>query len=732
MSFFSELKRRNVLRVATAYVVVAWAIVQVVVTLRELFPEIPVWPGQALIVLLALGVVPVLLFAWSYELTADGFKRDAEVGDGQSRTEKAGHQLISLTVVAAIIGTALFAWTRDGNETTVEMPVPVQSVAKNSIAVLPFANMSADPQNEYFSDGLSETLLHLLAQVQELKVAARTSSFAFKGKDTDIRDIGAALGVAHVLEGSVRRDMDRIRITAQLIRANDGFHVWSETYDRDLTDVFAIQDEIASTVGVMLLANVLNPAEATRRRAIDTTNFKAYDFYLQGRAELLKASFEALQLAEQYLNAALNEDPDFLDAKVQLVLLVRTQADTGMRPFPESLQKITSLLDEVLASDPQHTWARSQRIELQAHLASAGGDNSAWQNAAVELRAIVTEAPNDIEVRLSLVSALRRTGNFEEAITIQRDVLEIDPLNAYLHELLAGLYSDTRNYAAARDALLHSVEIEPAAPNAWRYLGDAALQLGDGTLAVDSYLHAVASDSLDPEMPGRVAEELYLLGLPEQANEFHQRVLNLAPNAQDARNLEMLRAVSAGEIEQAVQFARDIIESEPERPTAWKNAWKILLFTSVGRGTEKEDIALMDAYVQDFSDLDKLEVSYAVNLFRGNTIDVLASVKTEAELQTFTRRLDELYQQRNIGKDAIPEEYLDWAIFFGNTDVAIKLALDDVFSNPVTSVRLWRLRFARPFMQEFMSDPRIQAALQRWEKQEERIRSEIRDYLAKR
>jgi TolB-like protein len=291
VSLFGELKRRNFLRVAAAYVIVAWVIVQVIVTLRELFPATPLWIGQTLIVLLALGVVPILLFAWFYELTPEGFKRDDEVGGDRSYADAVGRRLIYVTVAAVVVEVVLFAWTREADEPAAEAPKTLQLIAANSVAVLPFVNMSADPHNEYFSDGLSETLFHLLAQVRDLKVAARTSSFAFKGKDTNMRDIGSALGVAHVLEGSVQRAGDHIRITAQLIRVSDGFHAWSGNYDRELTDIFAIQDEIAEQVGVELLANILNPTESSRRRAVDTSSFKAYDFYLQARAETHKSSF---------------------------------------------------------------------------------------------------------------------------------------------------------------------------------------------------------------------------------------------------------------------------------------------------------------------------------------------------------------------------------------------------------------------------------------------------------
>ena len=733
MSLFSELKRRNVLRVAAAYVVVAWVIVQVTVTLRELFPATPLWIGQTLIVLLALGVVPILLFSWFYELTPDGFKRDIEIGDDQSYADAAGRRLIYVTVAAVVVGVALFAWTREADEPALEKPETVQSIAANSVAVLPFINMSANADNEYFSDGLSETLLHLLAQVRDLKVAARTSSFAFKGKDTGMREIGAALGVAHVLEGSVQRAGDRVRITAQLIRVSDGFHAWSGNYDRELTDIFAIQDEIAERVGVELLANILNPAESNRRRIADTSSFKAYDLYLQARAETHKSSFEALQKAEGHLRAALEEDPGFLDAKVELASVIMAQADVGMRTFAENVPKMMALAREVLDSDPEHPRARILVIEVEARAASKKGDFSVWKKSEPALREIVAAAPDDIEVKMTLARVVNRQGNADEALKILLEVLEVDPLNAWVYEQVASAYADKDDWAAARDVMLRAVRNQPDAPNAWLLLGRIAQVLGDGVLTVDSYLNAQSVDPLDKELPGRTAAFLYSIGLPEEAEEFRQYVIRMAPDSDDAQNLNLLRAVALDDLDEAIQLARDIIEGgQTERMTAWHNAWQVLMFLSAERGTEMEDIALMDAYLEHFSDLDKIEIGGLVNAVRSNAIDVLATVKTEEELKTYRNLTMEYYAQLNVGMEDYPQVYMDAEIIFGNKDAAMQIALDYVFTEPVTSMQFWRLRFARPFMREFMSDLQIQAALEHWEQQEGRIRSEVRDYLVER
>ena len=241
MSLFTELRRRNVFRVATAYLVVGWLLVEVSTTLLPTFGA-PDWVARALILLFAIAFIPVIVFSWAFELTPEGIKREKDVDRDASITGETGKKLNYVTIAAVVIGVAFLAWDKTGNRIAPPADEVVVTTGTPSVAVLPFVNMSGNAENEYFSDGLTETLLHMLAQIPELRVAARTSSFAFKGDEIDIREIAGALNVAHVLEGSVQRSGDRVRITAQLIRAQDGFHVWSENFDRTLDDIFAIQD----------------------------------------------------------------------------------------------------------------------------------------------------------------------------------------------------------------------------------------------------------------------------------------------------------------------------------------------------------------------------------------------------------------------------------------------------------------------------------------------------------
>ena len=250
MSFVTELRRRNVFRVAAAYLVVGWLVTEV---LTNVLPELgaPDWTARAVILIFAFGFIPAVVLSWFYEITGEGIRRDHEVdrsNPDHQRVVRKTDQITIATAVVLIIFVGLFSarYTADDSDG------PKLGTTVNSVAVLPFVNMSDDADNEYFSDGLTETLLHMLAQIPDLKVAARTSSFAFKDRNQSVQDIARALEVAHILEGSVQKAGDRVRVTAQLIRASDGFHVWSEVYDRTLDDIFAIQDEIAGKVGSAL------------------------------------------------------------------------------------------------------------------------------------------------------------------------------------------------------------------------------------------------------------------------------------------------------------------------------------------------------------------------------------------------------------------------------------------------------------------------------------------------
>src|SRR5438034_987081 len=262
MNFFSELKRRNVIRFAGLYLVGSWLLVQVASTVLPMFGA-PEWLPRSVVILLALGFLPALIFSWVFELTPEGLKRDEDVKPEESIAPQTARRMNRTIIAVLVLALGYFAFDK-----FVLAPrraaVPSESsssISSQSIAVLPFVNMSSDKEQDYFSDGLSEELLNQLAQIPQLRVIARTSSFSFKGKEIDVATIARTLNVANVLEGSVRKSANTLRVTAQLIRASDSSHLWSETYDRHLTDVFKVQDEIAGKVVAALKVTLLPTQE---------------------------------------------------------------------------------------------------------------------------------------------------------------------------------------------------------------------------------------------------------------------------------------------------------------------------------------------------------------------------------------------------------------------------------------------------------------------------------------
>ena len=490
MSFFTELKRRNVFRVAVAYVVASWLLLQVTDVLMQVL-GLPDSTGKFVFLALVLGFVPALVVSWVYEMTPDGLKKDAGITPQDSTAVHAGRKLDRITMILALIAIGVVVVDRlipeqavtpstDAQQAAAPIeaasPPPNQEAADRipSLAVLPFANMSPDPDNEYFADGISEELLNVLVDIEELRVPSRTSSFAFKGQNRDIRDIARELNVDHVLEGSVRKSGDRVRITAQLIDVSTDDHLWSETYDRKLEDIFAIQDEIAGNIIEALKVSLELEVSQT-----PTSNLEAYTLYLQGR-ELFRrrTSGEHLLEADRVLREAVEKDPALAEAWATLAMVQVTLPSYTKQTWADFLGPTIEIAERALALDPGQADARlaiGQVLGLQGK-----------HREALELFTAVTEQhPRHSQTRLWFAIALYKAGYLKQAFEQISVAVKLDPVHGAMLDWFARIA-----LAAGRPELVD--DMANRAIQLGRQQGRVSLMqlyIGEGTLSdVEPYI----------------------------------------------------------------------------------------------------------------------------------------------------------------------------------------------------------------------------------------------------
>ena len=469
-----ELKRRNVLRVGVLYVVIAWIILQVAGLLAQLL-ELPAWSGKLVLALLLLGFPLILIFAWAFEITPEGIKRESEVDRTQSITPQTGRKINLLTgtlggvAILLIVAQAFIPGLRPAARESSTNAAPAANGSSASIAVLPFVNMSSDKEQEYFSDGLSEELLNLLAKIPHLTVISRTSSFQFKGKNEDVRAIGQKLGVAHVLEGSVRKSADTVRITAQLVNAVDGSHVWSDTYDRPLNNIFAVQDEIAGEVVKALQLKLMGAIPQVSA----PDNADAYDLLLQARAVInRRRSAEDFTKAIGLVEQAIERDPNYARAWAELSRLAWFQATSAYVPYETGFEKARRTAKRAIELDPRLP---------EAYIALAGVESVYewdWSGAAAHIRQAEALDSANILMLSAKAGLARILGRVDEAIALRRRILERDPLstlgvmNLANNLIVAGRTSEARQYYN------RALEISPELGGAHQSIGDALLLEG--------------------------------------------------------------------------------------------------------------------------------------------------------------------------------------------------------------------------------------------------------------
>jgi TolB-like protein/Flp pilus assembly protein TadD len=642
MNFFTELKRRNVYKVAVAYAVVAWLLIQIATQVFPFF-EIPGWGVRLVVLFIAIGFPIALILAWAFELTPEGIKRAEDVTPNESITHRTGRKLTALIALVAVIALGLFLLQLSRRKAAVAPKNPAsapvseavaRATGEKSIAVLPFENFSEDKGFAFFADGVQDEILTDLAKIADLKVISRTSVMRYKSStDRDLRQIAQQLGVAHVLEGSVQRSANRVRVSAQLIDARNDTHVWAEKYDRELADVFAIQSEIAQTIADQLQAK-LSPKEKSAISDRPTSDLAAYDLYLRakeltftdiGPNRQKESAFEAVQL----LNQAVARDPTFLLAYCQLAYehdriyftnIDRTEtrlalAETNVRAAvhlqPDSGETHLAQAIHFYWGYRDYDGARRELAKAQAALPNNARifeilglidrRQGRWDEAVRNLERALDLDPRNQDILTDLAStywALRRNG---EATALDNRALALQPQSAFLRAITATSVETDANTPPLR-AILNTIEAE--GPTSAAEVADISFQTAlreRDPAAAARALANISKDAKGSPFPHAWLEGL-LAKLRQDAPGAHAAFMaaraetekNVRAQPKNARPLSVLALIDAqlGEKEKAIREGRTACDMLPVSKDAVDGVDLITNLAIVYALTGEKDLAL--------------------------------------------------------------------------------------------------------------------------------------------
>ncbi|MGI9263785.1 MAG: hypothetical protein ACR2QU_02575 [Gammaproteobacteria bacterium] len=618
MGLIGELKRRNVIRVAVLYLVAGWLVIQIA---DVIFPAlgVPDFGLRFIIGFLIVCFPLALIFSWVYEMTPEGLKKEREIDRTQSITPETGQKINALIIVLLVLAIVAVVADRLIPEPPAEPEVRAQQDAarggeivrdgsaealqgennavrntapEKSVAVLPFVNMSNDPENEFFSDGLSEELLNVLAGMPDLYVAARTSSFYFKGHTGDIGEIAQQLRVRNVLEGSVRKSGDRVRITAQLIDATNGYHLWSDTFDRNIEDVFAVQDEISQHVAEALQVALLSGDEPAREAEKPTENMDAYLAYLRGQQHMNEGGVDGFVSAVADFTEAIELDPEFAEAHASLGLTWAAQISWGNITYADAGDNIRAAADNALALNDELALAWTADGLAYAYAGPTGRRDSRVLSSIERARDL---DPENTDILYWHAQALGWDDRESESIEPLKQGLERDPLSSMLHHQLAAALVGERDFDAARQSYLRAAQLAPTTPRPPD--GLAALERNQGNFdeAVRWQVKVIDMDPADGFSRSLMTVDYLELGDPDRARQWADTAMVISPESPMSSATLALAQWFQGDREQAVAtmdpFYENFTLGTTGAPAYWMLVMSLNYSLSTGDLEKAESVA---------------------------------------------------------------------------------------------------------------------------------------------
>ena len=735
-SFVEELRRRHVVRVATAYAVTSWLILQ---SVDVVFPILGLDEalGRPILAILLVGFPIALVLTWYFEITPEGIKRDRQVRES-SLPRPTGRTLDRIIIVVLVFAVGLLLF----DKLVLQKPARQAPAAQlTSIAVLPFVNGSGQAENEYFSDGLTETLMYMLSQLPELRVAARTSVFSFKDRDEDVREIARQLDVAAVLLGSVQRSGSAVRIFAQLVEAQSGTTLWSANFDHDVDDIFAVQDEIARNVANALQRTLLAAVAGDESiQGLTTSNPLAYEKYLLGLEQKNIASYASLPLAEGLFEEALSLDPGFVEATVELASSYLLQGETGMLDPRQVQDRVLPLLEPVLEADRDNgrAFGLLATLEWQAAVQAFGPAGRPTQLTERALRYANELAPNDTDIYSALATAASAASRHAEALVWIDRGLKVDPLSARLHLMRGRVLLGPLDRPA--DAAAAFAEGRKAAPR-WSAVtlasGDAEFAQNRFAEGFGWYLRAIELDPQDHELPAVTAERYYDLGLDGAGDDMLRRARALAPREarKEARTsgVELGRLLRTRDHERAAVLAEQMLRDDVE------NRGEAFDAAAIGYASSMLALGRPQAVVDLFESI-RPGIGVPGGRLRGAKesrmqfvlVQVFKATGALEQAAVLLEDLTALADETAPGWRDDPYTMANVALAGDDGEAALAYALEDL-GRPLGRQMDWRRKYRDVvWLEPLLTQPRIAARLQELDAETDAARDEVRAMLAER